>query len=138
MKRLIEWLEDAENVAPEERATVADLRVWLNEINVTQHLNDNISCDYVTVALYGLAHGLAHDWWTTSGRESDIWLTKYRSGYLVPNLNFRFDGAVFEIVAKQHMYSNPDVRFWAGPTEIMPREDGEAMLTGLIETVLSV
>lgn len=138
MKHLIEWQEDAENVAPEERATVADLRVWLNEINVTQHLNDNISCDYVTVALYGLAHGLAHDWWTIFGaRDRDISLTRYRSGYLVPNLNFRFDGAVFEIVAKQHVYRNPDVRFWAGPTEIMPREDGEAILTDLIETVLS-
>ena len=108
MKHLIEWQEDAENVAPEERATVADLRVWLNEINVTQHLNDNISCDYVTVALYGLAHGLAHDWWTIFGaRDRDISLTRYRSGYLVPNLNFRFDGAVFEIVAKQHVYRNP-------------------------------
>lgn len=138
MKYSIEWQEDAENVAPEERATVADLRVWLNEINVTQHLNDGVACDHVTVALYGLIHGIVHDWWTIFGaRDRDISLTKYRSGYLVPNLNFRFDGAVFEIVAKQRVYKNPDVRFWAGPTAIMPREEGEAELGDLIETVLS-
>ena len=138
MKSSIEWREDAENVTPEERATVADWRVWLNEINVTQHLDDDVAGDHVTVALYGLAHGLVHDWWTIFGsRDRDVSLTKYRSGYLVPNLNFRFDGAVFEIVAKQHLYKNPDVRFWAGPTEIMLREDGEALLGDLIETVLS-
>jgi hypothetical protein len=138
VKRSIEWREDAENVAPEERATVADLRLWINEINITQHLNDGLSCDHVTVALYGLARGLAHDWWTIFGsRDRDISPTRNRSGYLIPNLNFRFDGAAFEIVAKQQVYTKPDVRFWAGPTEVMPREEGEALLTDLIESVLS-
>jgi hypothetical protein len=138
VKSSIEWREDAENAAPEERATVADWRVWLNEINVTQHIDDDVACDHVTVALYGLAHGLVHDWWTIFGsRDRDISLTRYRSGYLVPNLNFRFDGVAFEIVARQQVYKNPAVRFWAGPSEIMPREEGEAVLGDLIETVLS-
>jgi len=97
-----------------------------------------VSYDHVTIALYGLAHGLAHDWWTIFGsRDRDVSLTRYRSGYLVPDIRFRFDGAVFEIVAKQQVYRGPDVRFWAGPTEVMPRDDGEAVLTDLIETVLS-
>ena len=137
MKSSVEWHDDAENVAAEERATVADLRLWLNEINVTQHLNEGIPSDHVTIALYGLAHGLAHDWWTIFGsRDRDVSLTRYRSGYFVPDIRFRFDGAVFEIEARQQVYKRPDVRFWAGPTEVMPRHEGEAALSDLIEAVL--
>lgn len=137
MRSSIVWQDDAENAAPEERAAVADLRLWLNEINVTEHLNEGVSYDRVTIALYGLAHGLAHDWWTIFGsRDRDISLIKYRSGYLMPNLSFRFDGAVFEIQAKQQIYKQPEVRFWAGPIEVMSREDGEAVLAGFIEAVL--
>jgi len=134
----IEWLEGAENAAPEERATVADLRLFLNDINVTQHFNQGAPYDCVTVALYSLAHGLAHDWWTIFGaRDGDVSLTKFRSGYLLPDIRFRFDGAVFEIEARQQMYKRPDVRFVAGPTEVMSRECGELLLTNLIETVLT-
>lgn len=138
MKHSIEWQEDAVNAAPEERATVAKLRLCLNGQNVTRHLfNDRIGDD-VTVALYGLAAGLTHDWWSIFGaRDREFSLRKYRTGYLLPDIRLKFDGAVFEVSAHQHAYLDPDLRFWGGTCEVMSRADGEAWLTGLIQEVLS-
>src|SRR5690606_38440650 len=85
VKHSIEWHDDPTNAAPEERATVADLRLELNRQNVTKHIIGEQVSDHVTSALYGLAHGLAHDWWTISGaRDREFSLLKYRSGYLLP------------------------------------------------------
>ncbi len=127
MKSSIEWRDDAQNAAPEEKATVADVRVWLNGLNVTQHLNEGALEDHVTVALYGLAHGIAHDWWTIFGaRDREISLLKYRDGYLLPDIRVRFDGGAFELLAEQKFYQDPDVRFWGGTNEVMSRREGPA------------
>ena len=138
MKHSIEWQEDAVNAAPEERATVANLRLCLNGQNVTKHmLNDHIG-DYVTVALYGLAAGLTHDWWSIFGaRDWEVSLRKYRTGYLLPDIRLQFDGAVFEVSAHQFVYVDPDLRFWGGTSEVLSRADGEAWLTDLIGTILA-
>src|SRR6266478_1825062 len=132
-----EWRDDAPNAAPEERATVADFRVWLDQRNVTMHLRGGHCFDYLTISLYSLAEGLAHDWWALfGGRDREISLIKHRSGYVVPDIRLKFDGAVFEASAHQRIYHNPDVRFWAGPIEIMTRVDAEAQIGGFIECVL--
>lgn len=137
MRHSIDWCEDASNSAPEEQASVADLRLFVGSLNVTQHLATGNLGDHITVSLYGLAHGLVHDWWTIFGvRDQTISLTRYRSGYLLPDLRFGFDGAAFEIQAHQRVYEQPDVRFWAGPSEVLTRTDGEAWLSSLIEDVL--
>lgn len=60
MRHSIEWQDDAVNAAPEERATVGDLRLFIRDKNVTQHLLDGQVGDHVTIAPYGLAHGLVH------------------------------------------------------------------------------
>jgi hypothetical protein len=134
---LADWHDDAQNGAPEERATVADLRLWLNEQNVTLHLRGAESIDHVTVSLYGIVEGLVHDWWGLfGGRDQETSLRKYRNGFIVPDLRLQFDGAVFEISAHQSVYRNPDVRFWVGPSEIMDRARAEAQLDNLVETVL--
>jgi hypothetical protein len=138
VRHSIKWCDDAANAAPEERATVADLQLFVGGLNVTQHLAAGEASDHVTVSLYSLAHGLAHDWWTIFGvRDRTISLTRYRTGYLLPDLRFGFDGAAFEIQAHQCVYQQPDVRFWAGPSAVFARADGEACLTSLIEDVLS-
>ncbi len=138
MRHSIDWHDNASNAAPEERATVADLRIFVGRLNVTQHLEGGKLGDHVTVALYSLAHGLAHDWWTIFGaRDRVISITRYRTGYLLPDLRFGFDGAAFEIQAHQRVYEQPDVRFWAGPNAVLSREDGEACLAGLIDEVLA-
>ena len=137
MRYSVEWHEDAPNAAPEERATVADLRLFIQHQNVTLHLRGNESADHLTISLYSLAEGLAHDWWTLfGGRDRELSMIKHRSGYLVPDIRMSFDGAVFEISAHQCTYRNPDVRFWAGPKEIMSRNDAEILLDDFVNRVL--
>lgn len=138
MRHLVEWQDEAVNAAPEERATVADLRLFLNDRNVTQHMLDGTVSDHVTVALYGLANGLVHDWWLIFGARDRVFSLKdYRTGYLIPDIRIQFDGAVFEITAHQSVYTDPDLRFWGGTTEVLTREEGEAWLASLVQEVVS-
>lgn len=65
-----------------------------------------------------------------------ISLTKYRSGYILPDIRLQFDGAAFEISAHQRVYDNPDTRFWGGMSETVTRAEGENWLSSLIEEVL--
>jgi len=140
MRFLAEWLENAQNAAPEERATVANFRMWLSEQNVTMNLRerDNTSNESILISLYSLAEGLAHDWWSLFGnRERVISLIKHRTGFAMPDIRFRFDGAAFEATAFQKTYQNPPIRFWAGPTEILDREQAEQSLSDFIELILA-
>ena len=138
MRHSIEWHDDAINAAPEERVTVADLRLFLNDRNVTLHMLNEIVSDHVTVALYGMVNGLVHDWWSILGaRDEEVSLKDYRTGYLIPDVRIRFDGAVFEISAHQSVYADPDLRFWGGTTEVLSRYEGEAWLSSLVKEVLA-
>ena len=133
-----DWQDDAANVAPEERATVADLRLWLQQQNVTLHLHGSEIFDHLTIPLYPLAHGLTHDWWGLfGGRDREFSLMRHRNGYALPDIRCRFDGGVFEILAEQRIYQNPDIRFWVGPSEVMTRDDAETVLGGIIECILA-
>ena len=142
MKILAKFLEGATNAVPEERATVADFQVLVSEQNVTMHFRGNApatgaSTDHVTIPLYGLAEGIAHDWWNLfGGRDHEFLLIKHRSGFLVPDVRFKFDGSEFEVSAPQKIYKNPDVRFWAGPNEVLTRAEAEAALSSLVEEVI--
>jgi hypothetical protein len=132
-----EWQDDAINVAPEEREPVADLRLWLDQQNICLHLQGTESIDHITVPLYALAEGLAHDWWTLfGGRDNFLSFFRYRSGYAIPDVRLTYDGAAFEISSEQRIYTNPDIRFWAGSSQIMTRPDAEAQLSEFIEFVL--
>src|ERR1700735_4951399 len=98
----IKWRDDARNAAPEERATVAEFRLLLDEQNVTMHLRGGNNFECITIALYSLAEGLTRDWWTLfGGRDRELSLIKYRSGYAVPDIRLKYDGAAFEITAHQ-------------------------------------
>ena len=137
VRNSVDWQDDAINAAPEERATVADLRLWLNDQNVCLHLRGQDARDHVTIPLCSLAEGLALDWWTLFGaRDHALSLIQYRSGFAVPDIRLTFDGAAFEIAAEQRIYTNPDVRFWAGSSEVMTRSDAEDQLSTFIEIVL--
>jgi hypothetical protein len=75
-----EWKNDAQNAAPEERATVADFRFWLEKQNVAMHLRGSINFDHLTISLNSLAEGLALDWWTLfGGRDLEFSLIRHRS-----------------------------------------------------------
>jgi hypothetical protein len=133
----VEWKDDVKNAAAEERATVADFRLLLDEKNVTMHLRGNKNFEYVTIALYALAEGLARDWWILfGGRDRELSLIRHRGGYAVPDIRLRYDGAAFEIVAHQRTYINPDIRFWSGPCEVLSRKQAESEIGGFIEFVL--
>lgn len=137
MKLSAEWLDDAENAAPEERATVADVRLQVGSRNVMQHLFDGELSDHTTISLYGLAHGLAHDWWAIfGGRDREFSLLNYRSGYVLPDVRFWFDGSVFEVEVHEKAYRSPDASFWGGIKEVLSRAEGEAALSDIIEQVL--
>jgi hypothetical protein len=133
-----DWRNRAANAAPEERATVADLRIFVAEQNVTLHLVDDGNIDHVTIALYTLADGLAHNWWRLfGGRDREISLMDFRSGFVVPDVRMSFDGATLEVSARQRVYDNPPVRFWVGPSEVMTRDAAEAALTGFVDEILA-
>lgn len=137
MRFSADWQDDAANAAPEERATVADFRLFLDGQNVCQHLTGNSASDHLTLPLYNLAEGLAHGWWTLfGGRDHELPLIRFRSGFAVPDIRLSFDGDSFRYAAGQRSYVNPDVRFWAGPVETIPRPQAEAELTTFIDTVL--
>ncbi|MBV5265039.1 hypothetical protein J3S89_13370 [Pinisolibacter sp. B13] len=137
MRFSVEWLEGAPNRAPEERATAAELQIWLGDSNAALHFTGERPGSFVHMPVYTLAEGLALDWWRLFGsREEEISLKRYRSGYAVPDVRMRFDGAAFEVHAEQSVYRNPDVRFWAGQSETLNREEAEATLGQFIETVL--
>lgn len=137
MRYSADWREDAVNVDVEERATLAEFRLWLNDQNVCFHLCGTTSTDYIVIPLCSLANGLAHDWWTIfGGRDADISLTRYRNGYVFPDIRLAFDGAAFEMSAHQRIYRNPDLRFWAGQAEVLARAQAEDHLSSLIADVL--
>jgi hypothetical protein len=131
-------MDDAENAAPEERVTVADVRLLVDSRNVMQHFADGELSDHATIALYGLAHGLTHDWWSIfGGRDREFSLLNYRSGYLLPDVRFWFDGSAFEVEVQEKAYRDPDLRFWGGMKQTLSREEGEAALGGMIEMILT-
>lgn len=138
MRYSIEWHDDAVNAAPEERASAADLKLFLQERNVTFHSYEHRNADHLTISLYGLAEGLAHDWWNLfGGRDREVSFIKYRNGYVVPDIRMAFDGAAFEISARSYEHRNPDLRFYDVGPEVMNRRDAEQTLGGFIEETLT-
>ncbi len=136
MRFSVDWLDDARNAALEERTTVADFRLLLSNQNACLHIEDGVVSDAVTISLYPLAEGLAHDWWMIfGGRDREVSLLRRRSGYATPEVVMKFDGAVFEARAEQRVYDNPAVRFWTVPAEIMDRASAEAELDRFVGEV---
>jgi hypothetical protein len=58
-------------------------------------------------------------------------------GYATPDIRFRFDGVAFDACSYQHIYRNPDIRFWAGPLEVMTRQEAETTLAKFVEDVIA-
>jgi len=134
-----DWFEDAPNAAPEECATACDLKIWIGDQNACLHVDgtDGDLYDHVTMPVYSLAEGLAHDWWSIFGaRDKEYRFIKHRMGYATPDVRLRFDGAAFEASSHQHVYQNPDIRFWGSPTEVMTRQEAENALAKFVEDVV--
>jgi len=137
LRFLVEWQDDAPNAAAEERATVGDIQVLVDNRNVCLNLRNGKLHEHVTLALYPLADGLSREWWNLfGGRDSEVKLVNHRSGFAVPDIRLSFDGVMCEIHAEQAEYNNPEVRFWGGATEIASRKEAETQIGSFIELVL--
>lgn len=140
MRFAIDWLDHAPNAASEERATACDLRIWVGDVNITEHVVDGrrATIDHVTVSAYPIVEGLAHDWWTILGaRDRPYRLTRHRSGYALPEVCLKFDGRYMEITTQQRPYGNPPIRFWAAPETYITRQEAEDALDGLISSTIA-
>jgi hypothetical protein len=142
MKFSIKWLDSAKNAAVEERATVGRFYAYFGDVPATLNLRGKEARDYVRIALYGIVEGLAHDWWSIfGGRHKEFSLRHYRSGYLVPDLRFYFDGSAFEIHCPAFTYpgTTPDhtTRFQDAGQAVLSRKQAEDAFSGLIEEVLA-
>lgn len=138
MQFSIDWLENGANAAPEERATLAEWRLYLAGQNVCLHLDEGQSLDHIVSPLYALAEGLAHDWWDIfGGRDAEVNIVRHRMGYATPDIRLRFDGSALDVTAHQKIYCNPDVRFWSGPAETLSRAQAEEQLATFIADVIA-
>ena len=139
MKFAVDWHELADNSAPEERATVADLRVSVREVNICDHrCGDELEpTDHVTVSVYPMAEGIALDWWNIFGRRKDKYkLIRRRGGYIIPDIFMHYDGAAFEFGCDEHHDHNAFVWFPCEESEILQRGHAEKELTGFLEKIL--
>lgn len=139
MKFTVDWHKLADNLAPEERATVADLRVFIQEANICDHLcgDQRELTDHVTVSVYPMAEGIALDWWNIFGRRNDKYkLIRRRGGYVIPDIFMHFDGGAFEFGCVAHDDHNAFVWFPRNESEILQRGHAEKELTDFIEKIL--
>lgn len=139
MKFSIDWLENAANAAPEENATIASLRIFIKNQNITEHRQRNEqNNDHIAVSMYGLAEGLVYNWWSIFGtREQSTQLRYYRCGYLLPDIHLAFDGSTFKVWTDHYSYPDADLSFAASHvTETMSRQHTEDILSTVIADVL--
>lgn len=152
MRFEVDWLPDGPNAAPEERATVADLRIFIADRNACMHeqprrpakkssgasVHRNVRRgDAATVSLYPLAEEIAFNWWCLfGGRDSELALAEGRGGYALPDVRLAFNGAALAARCLPIDYANPEVWFTVGAGEWLRRADAESALAELVEKVV--
>lgn len=148
----VDWQRTGPNVAPEERATIADLRIFVGASNACANIqprrrgkktgaaaSSNVRReDHVTVSVYPLAEEIALGWWRLfGGRDERLRLTEGRAGYALPDVQLAFDGAGFDAICRPIAYQNPEVRFTCRSAERLSRAEPESVLTDFVEGVRS-
>lgn len=151
MRFEVDWQPTGPNVAAEERATVADLRIFIGDGNACDNeqprrRGGNASTaadrnvrreDYATVSVYPLAEEIAFGWWRLFGaRDARLRLAEGRAGYALPNVELAFDGTGFDAICRPITYENPEVSFTACKAERLARAAAESTLAGFVEQVL--
>lgn len=139
MKFSVEWRDDGENASREERATLCELKISVGGKNACLFLDETEQRCYDALLLPAvhLAEGIAHDWWRIFGaRDRRLSLLPYRTGFILPPLQFGCDGATFEIEAKAALHDNPGIRFWPVASECSTRSEAEQALAGFVDSVV--
>ncbi len=140
MKFQLDWQDGATNAAPEERATVADMSIFVDDKNVCDHvLGDGRELEGpIAVSAYPAAEALALNWWRIFGRrgEEKFRLIEWRDGYLVPDVRLRFDGAAFEFESAPCRYTDVPVWFPRQEAEWLARNKAEDGLSDFVSRVV--
>ena len=140
MRFSTEWIGHGPNASAEERATLCNLRVFVNDENACLHFDpeSKTTFDCITAPAVHLAEGLATDWWAIfGGRDREHSIVHHRTGFALPNLNFKCDGSKLEIKGSQLSSDNPSVRFWQTGAELVSRDVGESTLAEFVERVVA-
>ena len=151
MRFEVDWQPVGPNAAAEERATVADLRIFIGGGNACvneqpRRRGGKVGAaavgnvrreDCVTVSVYPLAEEIAFGWWRLFGaRDARLRLADGRAGYALPDVELAFDGIGFDVVCRPMTYENPAVRFTSRNAERMARAAAECALAGVVDQVL--
>ena len=117
---------------------MCDLQIQVGEFNACRHWDeaDGQARDRVRVPVVHLAEGLATDWWKIfGGRDVRHPVRPYRSGFVLPSLDFSCDGSEFRISLSRMEWSNPDITFLRFGEEVVPRREAEQVLAAFIDSV---
>ena len=139
MRFSVEWIDGAPNVCAEERATLCRLQIFVGDENACVFYDPQTDekYDHVIAPAVHLAEGIATDWWSIfGGRDREHSLLPYRTGFVLPNVRLKFDGATFEVVGDQLHCDNPKLRFWLVDTETLSRDATESVLANFVERVV--
>ena len=139
MRFSVEWIDGAPNACAEERATLCRLRIFVGDENACVFYDPQTDekYDHVIAPAVHLAEGIATDWWSIfGGRDREHSLLPYRTGFVLPDVRLKFDGATFEVVGDQLNCDNPKLRFWLVDTETLSRDATESVLANFVERVV--
>ena len=139
MRFSTEWIGDGPNASAEERATLCNLQIFVNDENACLHFDpySKTTFEHITVPAVHLAEGLATDWWSIfGGRDREHSVLHHRTGFALPDLGFKCDGSTVEVAATQLSSNNPSVRFWQTGAELLSRKCAESTLAEFIERVV--
>ena len=138
MKFLLDWQEAAPNAGPDERATVADLRLLVDATNACDHVMGERRelDDCITVSAYPVAEAIALNWWRIFGHRGDGFeLVAHRGGYAFPDVRMRFDGSAFEVQCVPCRYDDISIWFPREARELLTRQDAEQSLSEFLDRV---
>ena len=88
MRFSTEWITEGPNVSVEERATLCNLQIFVNDENACLHFDPDskTTFEHITVPVVHLAEGLATDWWSIfGGRDREHQILPYRTGFALPD-----------------------------------------------------
>lgn len=140
------WVEyNAVNAAPDEAATLCDLRIFVGNNNTCRFVDlaevglDDQKYDHLTIPAVYLAEGLATDWWSIlNSRDWDHRIQRYRTGFALPDIVLRPHGSHIEVLSGPHRHiMNPQLQFEPVESELVLRLDAEAVFSRFIEQVIA-
>lgn len=138
MKFSLDWREGALNAGPDERATVADLRLLVDTTNACDHVmgEGRELDDCITVSAYPVAEAIALNWWRIFGHRGDGFeLIAHRGGYAFPDVRMRFDGSAFEAQCVACRYDDISIWFPRDARELLTRRNAEQSLSEFLDRV---